>query len=442
MDINDPALPDKLPSLVGTGLRTADDIQAEWDERSRMENQNPASMYVTTLMSARSRRSARSALNTMSWLLAGQDLHTMPWAKMTASQIGELLPAMAMSEYGLARASRLAKDEGYVNPLFLRRAIVLENDMSAEVIEYVKNVDVVARILRECDAGAFSKFEDKRKVWKPRSSATLRAYLSHLRGVARFAKNANQMTIRDYMAVKEVKAPRGSRVRKQQAVSAEQAVEVMDRLLHQVEERDRDIALAEAAKKSRKKAATLTPRYRDARDAALIAIMIGCGLRRDEVRAIQLSDITQSDSGYFILVHGKGSKERRLAMPEWVVPVYEMWRGMRGSEPGALFVGVNHRFAGEALVLEKDHLGEIVPASESMVYRAVKKHFGGGEINVAPHDLRRAFATMMLDDGTPVRVVSRLMGHDEITTTMTYDMSDDEAAINATQRQKRPSTRG
>lgn len=433
MDIDD-SMPSQLqPSLAGTGLRTADDIQAEWDDRSRMENQNPASMYITTLMSSRSRRSARSALNTMSWLLAGQNIHTMPWGKMTASAIGELMTVMAMSEYGLARASRQPRDKGYVNPLFLRRAIVLDNNMSEESVQYIEQIDVVARIFKECDAGPFKDFEAKRKEWKPRTPATLRAYLSHLRGVARYAKNANQMTLRDYTAIKEVKAPRGSKAKKQQAVTAGRAVQVMDQLIAIAEQRLEECAKAKSTKKP------ITPPYREVRDATLIALMIGCGLRRDEVRNIMLEDITESDEGLLLLIHGKGNKERRLGLPAWVVPVYKDWLSLRGNEPGALFVGVDRRFAGDALIMEKDHLGNIAPASDSMVYRAIVRHFGGGDIAVAPHDLRRAFATMMLDDGTPIRVVSKLMGHSSITTTMSYDVSDDKAAILSTMTQKRPS---
>jgi integrase len=432
MGIYDPVQPEKIPSLAGTGLRTADDIQAEWDERSRMENQNPASMYITTLMSIRSRRSARSALNTMSWLLAGQNIHTMPWGKMTASAVGELLTVMAMSEYGLARASRQPKDKGHVSPLFLRRAIVLDNDMAEEAVNYIEQVDVVARIFKECDAGAFEDFEAKRKEWKPRSPATLRAYLSHLRGVARHAKNANQMTLRDYTAIKEVKAPRGSKAKKQQAVTAGRAVVVMDQLISIAEQRMEECAKAKSSKKP------ITPPYREVRDAALIAIMVGCGLRRDEVRNIMLEDITESSEGYLLLIHGKGNKERRLGIPEWVMPVYKDWLSLRGKDPGAMFVGVDRRFAGDTLIMEKDHLGNISPASDSMVYRAIVRHFGGGDIAVAPHDLRRAFATMMLEDGTPIRVVSKLLGHSSITTTMTYDVSDDKAVVSATMNQSRP----
>lgn len=411
--------------LVGTGLPGSIDIQEQWDQRSRMEGQNAASMYVSSLMSVNSRRSARSALNSMAWLLAGQDIHTMPWGRMTANVVSQLVSIMSLNEFGLARVAREPRDKGYVDPLFLRRAIVLANGMSNEAIDYVEHVDVVSRIYKECDAGRFEGFDRNRKMWASRSPATLRAYLSHLRGVAKFAKDANQMTMRDYIAIKELKPPRGRKARKQSVITAAEVVETMDGLLSSIESKDANGIPASAL-------------IRDYRDAAILAILVGCGLRRDEVRLLKTDDVSVEGGEYGLLIHGKGNKERPVALPEWVVPVFSGWLSIRGAQPGALFVGIKRRGKSDVPNLILDHAGRVQPASENMVYRVITKHFGNRELSVAPHDMRRAFATMMLDNDVPIRFLSMLLGHSDIRTTMTYDLSDEQAAQSALKAQPRP----
>jgi len=147
------------------------------------------------------------------------------------------------------------------------------------------------------------------------------------------------------------------------------------------------------------------------RDQALFIAMFAGGLRRQEVSML---DTTQYDpaTGAIKVQRGKRGKFRETYLAEgyrpWLEPWFEFQKG-RGCEP--LFVRWDRDDGPTMLRLGRagvDHvLGELVTLS--------------GVADLTPHDLRRTFATDLLENGADILMVQKLMGHADVKTTAIYD---------------------
>lgn len=166
---------------------------------------------------------------------------------------------------------------------------------------------------------------------------------------------------------------------------------------------------------------------RGARDAALIALLYGCGLRRIEACGLAVSDYQKTrvrsqdgrreETAYELRVlKGKGRKERVVYLKPSLARYLERWLECRGSHPGPLLAPVDK--AGRVIV------GGLQPQGVTDAILALCRRYGGQRFS--PHDLRRSFATHLLDNGVPGPVVQALLGHSDITTTMRYYRGNEE----------------
>ena len=151
-----------------------------------------------------------------------------------------------------------------------------------------------------------------------------------------------------------------------------------------------------------------------ARDAALLALLYGCGVRRGEAVAIELADY---DDGKVTIRHGKGRKERIVYCPAGGRRAIDAWIKRRGSWPGTLLCPV-----------KKGGLIE----QRSMTAQAVlmRLRFLANLAHVprfTPHDLRRSFVGELLDNGADISSVQQLAGHADVGTTQRYDRRPEEA---------------
>lgn len=73
-----------------------------------------------------------------------------------------------------------------------------------------------------------------------------------------------------------------------------------------------------------------------ARDVALLAIMYGCGLRRNELSRLDVEDVKRECDS--LLVHGKGNRERLVPVPPDAMGALLRWLDVRGDAAGALFL--------------------------------------------------------------------------------------------------------
>ena len=151
-----------------------------------------------------------------------------------------------------------------------------------------------------------------------------------------------------------------------------------------------------------------------ARDAALLAVLFGCGLRRSEAVALDTADV--DPDGRLRVRVGKGRKERELHLVNGSLAAVRRWLEVRGDHAGALFVriGKGGRITGERLT------------TQAVRYILADRGVGAG-VTLRPHDARRTFVTMLLDAGVDVLTVQRLAGHANPATTARYDRRGDEA---------------
>jgi len=78
------------------------------------------------------------------------------------------------------------------------------------------------------------------------------------------------------------------------------------------------------------------------RDRAILAILLGCGLRRSEVAALTMGHIQQRDGRWCIIdLRGKHGRVRTVPMPNWVKVAMDAWAVRAGVEDGHVFRSVN-----------------------------------------------------------------------------------------------------
>lgn len=148
------------------------------------------------------------------------------------------------------------------------------------------------------------------------------------------------------------------------------------------------------------------------RDVAMLHIMRGGGLRRDEVASMDI-DTYDIEAGAVRIV-GKGDKPRVVYLPPAAVGALTAWLAIRGMHTGALFTRINKA-------------GTITPhgMTSQAVYDVVRRRMALCDVSIRPHDLRRTYATNEAKRGTPLTVLQRQLGHASLATTSIYMMHDD-----------------
>ena len=152
------------------------------------------------------------------------------------------------------------------------------------------------------------------------------------------------------------------------------------------------------------------------RDAALVGILYGSGLRRAEASALDLSDLDLG-AGSLAVRHGKGNKARQVYLASGGAELLEAWLGVRGKEAGPLFVPV----------LKSGKLADRRLAPQSVRYVLQKRARAAGIKDFSPHDLRRTFVGDLLEAGADISTVQKMAGHASVQTTARYDRRGEEA---------------
>jgi site-specific recombinase XerD len=155
-----------------------------------------------------------------------------------------------------------------------------------------------------------------------------------------------------------------------------------------------------------------------ARDAAIIAMGYGAGLRRAELAGLDLADLADDGEIITATIRGKGSKERLVYLDNGSAQALRDWQAVRGGQPGALFYrGRNggHLIAGKRL-------------SGQAIRNILKKRADdAGLENATPHDVRRSFVSDLLEAGVDIATVANMAGHANIETTRRYDRRGEAA---------------
>src|SRR5690606_32895092 len=85
-------------------------------------------------------------------------------------------------------------------------------------------------------------------------------------------------------------------------------------------------------------------RVRAKRDRALLALLVGCGLRRSEIAELELHRIQQREGRWVLVdVEGKGNRLRTVPMPAWAKAAMDGWTAAAAIEDGRLFRAISHK---------------------------------------------------------------------------------------------------
>ncbi len=167
-----------------------------------------------------------------------------------------------------------------------------------------------------------------------------------------------------------------------------------------------------------------------ARNAALMALLFGAGLRRSEVVALDLGSFERETGKLTVL--GKGNRARTGWVTNGSLDALEAWLAHRGDDPGPLFFPV--RKGGR---IERRRMTD--GAVAELVHRLATK----AKIpSMAPHDARRTFISALLDLGADLATVQALAGHQSPTTTARYDRRGERARKRAAELLHVPFVRG
>jgi integrase len=217
-----------------------------------------------------------------------------------------------------------------------------------------------------------------------RAPNTCRSYLSLIRGLLLEAYDQGLLAVDVIVATKRVKTVpvRGQR-------------------------RGRWLSGAEAA---RLLAAPNAGTLRGKRDRAMLAVMLGAGLRRNEVVQLNMEHLREiAGRGVIVDLQGKHGRVRSVPVAGWAWKTVMEWIRAARIHDGPVFMRVH----ASGRPIPK-------PISRWTVYDIVREHGEAAGLDVAPHDLRRSFAKLAHQGGAALDQISMSLGHASLRTTQIY----------------------
>jgi len=147
------------------------------------------------------------------------------------------------------------------------------------------------------------------------------------------------------------------------------------------------------------------------RDRAILAVLLGCGLRRGELIDLAFDHIQRREDHWAIVdLIGKAGHVRTVPMPEWVKGTIDEWMNAADIREGKLFRCVGRK--GTVWGTE---------ITEKVVWYVVKEYAKKlGVSKLAPHDLRRSCARLCHSAGGELEQIQFLLGHVSVQTTEKY----------------------
>src|SRR5918911_112887 len=154
-----------------------------------------------------------------------------------------------------------------------------------------------------------------------------------------------------------------------------------------------------------------------ARDAAVMALLYGSGLRISEALGLKRREVPRPGEGDVLVVTGKGNKTRMVPVLQNVLALVEEYVRLCPyplPAEGPIFVGARGG-----------------PLSPRIIQLAMERLRGalGLPDSATPHALRHSFATHLLSRGGDLRAIQELLGHASLSTTQVYTEVDAERLI-------------
>ena len=145
------------------------------------------------------------------------------------------------------------------------------------------------------------------------------------------------------------------------------------------------------------------------RDRALLALLLGCGCRREEAARLEVEQLETVDGVRVIRnLIGKGNRMRSLAIPPISDQRLQAWLDHAGISSGRVFRSVD-QFGHIGGSLSADGLRFIVERRSAEV-----------GMKIACHDVRRSYAGLCREGGAPLEEIQKSMGHSSLVVTQRY----------------------
>ena len=152
-----------------------------------------------------------------------------------------------------------------------------------------------------------------------------------------------------------------------------------------------------------------------ARDAAVLALLYGSGLRISEALGLKRDEVPKPGAGDAITVTGKGNKARMVPVLPQVLKLIADYVALCPYDlAGSLFVGAKG--------------GTLSPRIVQLAMQRLRGALGLPD-SATPHALRHSFATHLLARGGDLRSIQELLGHASLSTTQIYTAVDSEALL-------------
>lgn len=146
------------------------------------------------------------------------------------------------------------------------------------------------------------------------------------------------------------------------------------------------------------------------RDRMIIALLVGAGLRRDELSHLRLEDIVLREGRWVILdLCDKGGRIRTVPLPGWVKMAVDSWTVIAKLQQGFLCLELRRggHFTGRAM-------------NAQAIRNLIVRYGVMLKLHIAPHDLRRTFAHLAFENHAALEQIQITLGHSSIQTTEKY----------------------
>jgi len=154
-----------------------------------------------------------------------------------------------------------------------------------------------------------------------------------------------------------------------------------------------------------------TATLRGARDRAILAVLLGCGLRRAEVTILTFEHIQQRDGRWVIVdLVGKRKRIRSIPMPSWAKAAIDRWSEVSGLTSGSVFTSLRK---GGAIDIKRN-------LSPQAIFDVVRHYAEKVGVVIAAHDLRRTYAKLAHQGGARLEQIQLSLGHASLKTTEVY----------------------
>lgn len=227
-------------------------------------------------------------------------------------------------------------------------------------------------------------------------------YVNAIRGVMNQAWQQDLITPEQLMKIRAVKAAGGSRLSPGRNLRRTLIRDLME-------------------------ACAADPRPQGLRDAAIIAILYGTGMRKSESVDIELRHVNVAERSLRVI--GKGNRELVKFAPAWAFDKLEAWLRFRREQ---LPEGV----VDDTFLFNRIRRGHHITRerlTKHAIYYIAKKRGRQVGVEIMPHDFRRSFITRVIEE-YDVSIAQKLAHHANIATTAGYDMRDDNERRNVTDR--------